>query len=145
MMMMDEPGRINVLADELLSLILEFLTAGSGHSEGRDSIPDYTFPPCSNHKRNGTIAASLWGENSDLDRFRLICRRFMRIATPWKFRRFTLRFSPEGFRRLDELVDMRLAHHTRYFTYMVRPYYRGGGMYLRFLYYLYFKKITPDF
>lgn len=128
-MMMNEPGRINFLADELLSLILSFLIADTEFPDGREIIHDYAFPPY-NNKRNGTNAVASRGERSDLDRYRLVCTRFMRIATPWKFRRFTLRFSAEGFRRLNELVDMQQAHNTRYFTYMVRPYYQGRGMYL---------------
>lgn len=127
MIMMNEPGRISFLADELLSLILSFLIADTEFPDGREIIHDYAFPPY-NSKRNGTNAVASRGERSDLDRYRLVCTRFMRIATPWKFRRFTLRFSAEGFRRLNELVDMQQAHHTRYFTYMVRPYYHGRGM-----------------
>lgn len=124
---MNEPGHINYLADELLSLILSFLITDTDRPEARDVLHDYALPP---YKRNGngTHALARQGERSDLDRYRLVCTRFMRIATPWKFRRFTLRFSAQGFKRLNELVDMQLAHHTRYFTYMVRPYYQGRGM-----------------
>lgn len=130
---MNEPGHINHLADELLSLILSFLATETERPEGRDILHGYALPP---YKRNGTNAVASWGENSDLDRYRLVCTRFMRIATPWKFRRFTLRFSAEGFNRLNELVDMQLAHHTRYFTYMVRPYYQGRGMLNSFFFFL---------
>lgn len=127
-MMMNAPGRINCLPDELLDLTLSFLIADTEFPDGREILQDYAFPPY-NNKRNGTNAVASQGERTDLDRYRLVCKRFMRIATPWKFRRFTLRFSEEGFRRFNELVDMGQAHHTRYFTYMVRPYYQGRGMY----------------
>ncbi|RAO71467.1 uncharacterized protein BHQ10_007479 [Talaromyces amestolkiae] len=100
-MMMSEPGRINYLADELLGLILSFLIADAEFPDGREILQDYAFPPY-NNKRNGTNAVASRGERTDLDRF-----------------------SAEGFRRLNELVDMQQAHHTRYFTYMVRPYYQG--------------------
>ncbi|OKL56518.1 hypothetical protein UA08_08234 [Talaromyces atroroseus] len=119
---MNEPRHITHLADELLSLILSFLLTEPESPDGREILHDYAFPP---YRRNGASAVASRGEKSDLDKYRLVCTRFMRIATPWKFRRFTLRFSAEGFTRLNELVDMQLARHTRYFTYMVRPYYQG--------------------
>lgn len=114
---MAQPRHIYDLADELLSEILSFLLEptpralngkfnGNGHTSGPD-----------NHEH----------EVSDLDRFRLVCKRFMRIGTPYKFSRFTLRFSDHGFRRLDELVDMQLAYYVKTITYMVRPFYQGSG------------------
>lgn len=122
---MDEPCLINKLADELLSLILLFLLAETEEApNGYRSRREYVVPAFK--KRTNDTGFSK-GEKSDLDRYRLVCTRFMRIATPWKFRHFTLRFSRDGFNRVNELVDMRLAGHIRYFTYMVRPSYQGPG------------------
>lgn len=69
----------------------------------------------------------VYGEASDLDRFRLVCTRFMRIGTPPKFSHFNLRFSKDGFRRLDELLEMQLACYVNSVTYLVRPFYKGSG------------------
>ncbi|KAJ5338222.1 hypothetical protein N7452_004950 [Penicillium brevicompactum] len=110
---MDQPRHIQDLADELLSEILYLLD-----------------PPREIYNKfngNGHQAVSLNGEASDLDRFRLVCKRFMRIGTPHKFSRFTLRFSEHGFRRLDELLEMQLACYVKSITYMVRPFYQGSG------------------
>ncbi|CRG90088.1 Alpha N-terminal protein methyltransferase 1 [Talaromyces islandicus] len=96
---MDEPCLINNLADELLSLILLFLVAETEEAlNGYRYRHEYLIPV--------NDAGFPKGEKSDLDRYRLVCTRFMRIATPWKFRHFTL-------------------SHIRYFTYMVRPSYQG--------------------
>lgn len=122
-MTMDRPRLIEDLADELLSDIVSFLVPGTGTSTGRDYYENQ-------HHRSSAkpeSTAFCYGEGTDLDRFRLVCKRFMRIGTPWKFPRFVLRFSNEGFKRLEDLLDMQLACHTRYFTYMVRPFYRGSG------------------
>ncbi|KAJ5788488.1 hypothetical protein N7457_003478 [Penicillium paradoxum] len=113
---MDQPRHIHDLADELLSEILSFLLEPT--------------PRALNGKVNGngqTSRSRGHGETSDLDRFRLVCKRFMRIGTPHRFNRFTLRFSDHGFRRLDELVDMHLACYVKTITYMVRPFYQGSG------------------
>ncbi|EAU34413.1 predicted protein [Aspergillus terreus NIH2624] len=126
---MDRPRQLDDLADELISDILSFLLLSCEH-------PSSDASPISFHQdaavpSNGIIisptTAYAYGERSELDRFRLVCRRFMRIATPRKFPRFVLRFSLDGFQRLEELLHMQLACHVRYFTYMVRPFYQGSG------------------
>ncbi|KAB8239652.1 F-box domain protein [Aspergillus alliaceus] len=119
---MDRPRRIDDLADELISDILSFLLGSEPSSN--DTSP--TNSHGSSYMPNGSPITE-HGEKSDLDRFRLVCKRFMRIATPWKFPRFVLRFSRDGFRRLEDLLDMQLACHVRSFTYMVRPFYQGNG------------------
>ncbi|KAL1966434.1 hypothetical protein VTN77DRAFT_4576 [Rasamsonia byssochlamydoides] len=124
-------------ADELLNHILSFLVAEPDATKIRDHL-HISRPPFSQATTDGDEVFKL-GERSDLDRYRLVCKRFMRIATPWKFRRFVLRFSREGFQRLNELMNMQLAGHTRYFTYMVRPFYRGRG-WERFL-----KELSSDY
>ncbi|PIG81649.1 F-box domain protein [Aspergillus arachidicola] len=116
---MDRPRRIDDLADELISHILSFLLGSEPSSN--DTSPTNSH---GSYVPNGSCAH---GETSDLDRFRLVCARFKRIATPWKFPRFVLRFSRDGFRRLEDLLDMQLACHVRSFTYMVRPFYQGSG------------------
>ncbi|KAB8199442.1 hypothetical protein BDV34DRAFT_218047 [Aspergillus parasiticus] len=115
---MDRPRRIDDLADELISHILSFLLGSEPSSN--DTSPTNSH---GSYVPNGSCAH---GETSDLDRFRLVCARFKRIATPWKFPRFVLRFSRDGFRRLEDLLDMQLACHVRSFTYMVRPFYQGS-------------------
>lgn len=126
---MDRPRQLDDLADELISDILSFLLLSCEH-------PSSDASPISFHQdaavpSNGIIisptTAYAYGERSELDRFRLVCRRFMHIATPRKFPRFVLRFSLDGFQRLEELLHMQLACHVRYFTYMVRPFYQGSG------------------
>lgn len=114
---MAQPRHIYDLADELLSEILSFLLEPAPRAlDGRFNGNGHTSRP-GNHEH----------EVSDLDHFRLVCKRFMRIGTPYKFSRFTLRFSDHGFRRLDELVDMQLAYYVKTITYMVRPFYQGSG------------------
>lgn len=113
---MDQPRHIQDLADELLSEILSFLLeptprALNGRFNGNGHTSRYSEP----------------GELTDLDRFRLVCKRFMRIGTPYRFNRFTLRFSDHGFRRLNELIAMQLACYVKTVTYMVRPLYQGSG------------------
>ncbi|KAB8070154.1 hypothetical protein BDV29DRAFT_194300 [Aspergillus leporis] len=119
---MDKPRRIDDLADELISDILLSLLG----SEPSSSDTSPTNSHGSSYMPNGG-SISVYGERSDLDRFRLVCRRFARIATPWKFPRFVLRFSQDGFQRLQDLLDMQLACHVKHFTYMVRPFYHGSG------------------
>lgn len=119
---MENHRQIQDLADELLDDILSFvLGAGRFSNEATRSGPH----DCTQVKGN---LAHRYGEKSDLDRFRLVCRRFMRISTPRKFSRFILRFSRDGFRRLEDLLNMQLACHVRHLTYMVRPLYQGSGM-----------------
>ncbi|OQE87059.1 hypothetical protein PENNAL_c0020G00111 [Penicillium nalgiovense] len=114
---MAQPRHIYDLADELLSEILSFLLEPAPRApNGRFNGNGHASRPGDQH-----------GEVSDLDQFRLVCKRFMRIGTPYKFNRFTLRFSEHGFRRLDELVDMQLAYYVKTITYMVRPFYQGSG------------------
>ncbi|KAE8357622.1 hypothetical protein BDV27DRAFT_82841 [Aspergillus caelatus] len=115
---MDRPRRIDDLADELISHILSFLLGSEPSSN--DTSPTNSH---GSYVPNGSCAH---GETSDLDRFRLVCTRFKRIATPWKFPRFVLRFSRDGFRRLEDLLEMQLACHVKSFTYMVRPFYQGS-------------------
>lgn len=118
---MDPPRHIHDLADELLSEILTFLLADARTTNGKISENGHYLAV-------GTDATAIgFGEASDLDRFRLVCQRFMRIGTPRKFSRFTLRFSEDGFQRLEELLDMQLACYVRTVTYMVRPFYQGSG------------------
>lgn len=112
------PCHILDLADELLNEVLFSLV-----QDGR-ALHDKSHQNGSNcivHRH-----AEL-GEASDLDRWRLVCKRFMRIGTPRKFERFILRFSEDGFRRLDDLVKMQLACYVKSVTYLVRPFYQGSG------------------
>ncbi|KAF9247590.1 hypothetical protein DTO006G1_3243 [Penicillium roqueforti] len=111
------PCHIYDLADELMSEILSFLLEPGPRALSSRSHGNGHTPGSSDHEYN---------EVSDLDHFRLVCKRFMRIGTPYKFNRFTLRFSDHGFRRLDELVDMQLAYYVKTITYMVRPFYQGS-------------------
>lgn len=122
---MNQSRHILDLADELLSEILSFLLeSGSQFSNGR----------AYGNRHNGAGDSDQFvghGEASDLDRFRLVCKRFMRIGTPRKFSRFILRFSEDGFRRLDDLLRMQLACYVKSVTYLVRPFYQGSGTGLR--------------
>ena len=122
--MMDPPCRITQLADELLNHIVSFLVTWSDGVGSRDAYQMPRRRKLEERVENGNAS---YGERRDLDRFRLVCKKFMRIGTPWKFRRFVLRFSREGFQKLNDLLDMQLAYHTKYLTYIVRPFYRGHG------------------
>lgn len=119
---MDRPRNIDDLADELISEVLSFLLGSEQLLNDNALARDADLAPGPD-----LSAVSVYGEQTELDRFRLVCRRFMRIGTPRKFPRFVLRFSREGFGRLEDLLSMQLACHVRYFTYMVRPFYQGSG------------------
>lgn len=112
------PRHVLDLADELLSEILSFLLQSGrmplngSHLNGNNGIDT---------RHNGPE------DESDLNRWRLVCKRFMRIGTPRRFERFALRCSEEGFRRLDHLLEMQLACYVKSFTYLVRPHYQGSG------------------
>ena len=119
---MDRPRNIDDLADELISEVLSFLLGSEQLLNDSAVARDADLAPGPNFN-----SLSAYGEQTELDRFRLVCRRFTRIGTPRKFPRFVLRFSREGFGRLEDLLSMQLACHVRYFTYMVRPFYQGSG------------------
>ncbi|KAJ5731342.1 uncharacterized protein N7483_005850 [Penicillium malachiteum] len=117
---MDQPRQIHHLADELVNEILAFiLESGPQNPHGKLYING-------NHSQDNRRPIA-YGEASDLDCFRLVCKRFMRIGTPRKFARFNLRFSEDGFRRLGELLEMQRACYVKTVTYLVRPFYQGSG------------------
>ncbi|KAL4986128.1 hypothetical protein BDW68DRAFT_189079 [Aspergillus falconensis] len=109
--MTESPRRIEDLADELISDILFFLVAAEDRSPATSPVNSQALLPRLNGRR-----AHVYGEETELDRFRLVCKRFLRISTPRKFTSFHLRFSRRGFRRLEELMHMQLACHVRHFT-----------------------------
>ncbi|KAL4974859.1 hypothetical protein BDW66DRAFT_167513 [Aspergillus desertorum] len=109
--MTESPRRIEDLADELISDILFFLVPAEDRSPASSPVNSYALLPGLNGRR-----AHVYGEETELDRFRLVCKRFLRIGTPRKFTSFHLRFSRRGFRRLEELMHMQLACHVRHFT-----------------------------
>ncbi|KAJ5734468.1 hypothetical protein N7493_003254 [Penicillium malachiteum] len=118
---MDQPRQIHHLPDELLNGILAFiLESGPRNLNGKFYING-------NHSQDGHYRRPAYGEASDLDCFRLVCKRFMRIGTPRKFARFNLRFSEDGFRRLGELLEMQRACYVKTVTYLVRPFYQGSA------------------
>lgn len=60
----------------------------------------------------------------DIGNFRLSCRRFSDLGIPYQFTRISLRFSSDGFSRLDSICSYdRLARHTRKFSYLVPLFY----------------------
>ncbi|RDW81368.1 F-box domain protein [Aspergillus mulundensis] len=95
---------IEDLADELIIKILFFLVPEESRSSTSSPVNSHVHSP----ELNGR-PAHVQGEKSDLDRFRLVCKRFYRIGTPSKFTSFQLRFSRQGFQRLEELVHRQLA------------------------------------
>ncbi|KAL4899758.1 hypothetical protein BDW74DRAFT_107390 [Aspergillus multicolor] len=113
---------IEDLADELISDILFFLVPEEARSPTSSPVNSHAHSP----QLNGR-PAHIVGEKSDLDRFRLVCKRFYRISTPRKFTSFQLRFSRQGFQKLEELMQRQLACHVKHFTYMVRPFYQKSG------------------
>lgn len=124
---MDRPRQIEDLADELLDEILKFLV---GPDQLRQDTQLTSMPDGHGHghvQGHGYGYGHGYGERQDLDKFRLVNRRFKRLGTPRKFCRFVLRFSRDGFQRLEEFLDMRLACYVRHFTYMVRPFYQRSG------------------
>ncbi|EPS30591.1 hypothetical protein PDE_05543 [Penicillium oxalicum 114-2] len=117
---------IHRLADELLCEILSQLLEKPGHrgsnGNGEGHRPcDHPSAAHSHHQHSRRL-----GEASDLDRFRLVCKRFMRVGTPRTFARFNLRFSKDGFRRLRDLLEMQRACYVRTMTYLARPFYQGS-------------------
>ncbi|KAJ6135270.1 hypothetical protein N7512_000430 [Penicillium capsulatum] len=120
---MDRPRHINDLADELLSEVLSFVVEPGSRALNAKAYLKQPKGPENHHHRH----PAKYGETSDLDRFRLVCHRFMRIGTPRKFLRFNVRFSEDGFRRLGDLLDMQLACYVKTVTYLVRPFYQGSG------------------
>lgn len=112
------PHHILDLADELLNEILAFLVQ-SGRTPPNGS--------CGNGSNGIDMRRNGLADTSDLDHWRLVCKRFMRIGTPRRFERFALRCSEEGFRRLGHLIEMQLACYVKSFTYLVRPHYQGSG------------------
>ncbi|KAI9371967.1 F-box domain protein [Aspergillus egyptiacus] len=120
--MTEKPCRLEDLADELISEILSFLL-------GPEELSNSPSPVSPQEHMAGLNAqpAHVYGEGSELNRFRLVCKRFLRISTPRKFRSFVVRFSRNDFQRLEELLRMQLACHVKSFTYMVRPFYQGSG------------------
>lgn len=117
---MDKTPHIHDLADELLANILSLLVVPE---RSLDEVPG----PDSHTPQTSVNGASRYGEQTDLDRFRLVCKRFMRIGTARQFSHFVLRFSQDGFNRLADFLDTELVHHVKYFTYMVRPFYQGNS------------------
>ncbi|KAL4804276.1 hypothetical protein BDV18DRAFT_29295 [Aspergillus unguis] len=113
---------IEDLADELISDILFFLLPSDNLSATSSPVNFLDLSPGLNGR-----PAHVYGEQTELDRFRLVCKRFLRISTPKKFTRFHLRFSRRGFRRLEELMHWQLACHVKHFTYLVRPFYQESG------------------
>ena len=112
------PRCILDLADELLSAILFFLL--------QTDRTLYDRPPQIGN-RDIDLRGNGSGAASNLDRWRLVCKRFMRIGTPRKFERFIVRCSGDGFRRLADLQKMQLACYVKSVTYLVRPFYQGNG------------------
>ncbi|KAJ5949107.1 hypothetical protein N7454_000691 [Penicillium verhagenii] len=119
---MDLSRCIEDLADELLSEILTILL-----EPGPQALKGKSYTSGSHNNGESQHKLVGYGETSDLDRFRLVCKRFMRIGTPRKFERFNLRFSKDGFRRLGELLIMQRACYVKTVTYLVRPFYKGSG------------------
>ncbi|KAL2861741.1 hypothetical protein BJX68DRAFT_11209 [Aspergillus pseudodeflectus] len=116
-----QPG-IEDLADELILEILNFLL-------GADQLSNVPSPVNLPDRSSGLDdrPPHVRSESTDLDQFRLVCKRFARIGTPRKFTRFNLRFGHRDFQRLGELLHNQLACHVKNFTYMVRPFYQGSG------------------
>ena len=127
-MIMAPKCHIHHLADELLSEILSFVLRPGPHALSSNSSPCDSDREGSHGARLVDIQPIGYGEASDLDRFRLVCKRFMRIGTPRRFARFVLRFSVDGFQRLADLREMQLACYVKTVTYLVRPFYQGSGM-----------------
>ncbi|KAL3485607.1 hypothetical protein BJX62DRAFT_36520 [Aspergillus germanicus] len=116
------PRGIEDLADELILVILKFLPGADPLSNTSSPVnPPDRSPGLDNRPPH------VRSESTELDSFRLVCKRFARISTPEKFARFNLRFGNKGFQRLGELLHMQLACHVKQFTYMVRPFYQGSG------------------
>ncbi|KAF7714445.1 Uncharacterized protein PECH_002203 [Penicillium ucsense] len=122
---MPRPSRIHDLADELVGEILFQVLENHGQRALHGNRAGHRPQDCQSGERD-PVRNRNRGEASDLDRFRLVCKRFMRIGTPQTFAKFTLRFSKDGFRRLHELMDMQRACYVRTVTYLARPFYQGS-------------------
>ncbi|KAL4953647.1 hypothetical protein BDW69DRAFT_152693 [Aspergillus filifer] len=126
--MTKNPLCIEDLPREVIEDILSFLDSKEPHSRTSSPVNPREH---SNGSDGRPIRAA--GERTELDRFRLVCKHFCRISTPRKFDRFDLRFSQEGFHKLEELLHTQLACHVKSFTYMVRYSYQEIGSWSQFL------------
>lgn len=64
----------------------------------------------------------------NISQFRLVCRRFRSLGTPYLFRCVVLRFSQKSFQKLESLAQSpHLARHVRTFVYLM-PYLYSEGM-----------------
>ncbi|KAL4929133.1 F-box domain protein [Aspergillus undulatus] len=120
--------RIEDLADEVIDGIFTCLEGAEPSSN--TSSPVNTLDLSASFNEN---LEHVYGERTEWDRLRLVCKRFCDISTPRKFDHFTLRFGREGFQKLEELLRMQLACHVKTFTYMVRDFYQNSGSWSRFL------------
>ena len=69
----------------------------------------------------------------DIGNFRLACRRFADLGIPHQFTRIATRFSPAGFKRLDNISGSpHLAKHTKKFSYLIPDFYIEGKTSLLF-------------
>ncbi|KAL4946688.1 hypothetical protein BDV06DRAFT_54607 [Aspergillus oleicola] len=126
--MTEIPLRIEDLPGEVIDDILSYL-------DPKEPFSNTSSPVNMHDASTGLNGCSVHnqGERTELDRCRLVCKRFCDISTPRKFDRFTLRFSKEGFQRVEELLRMQLACHVKSFTYMVRSSYQESESWSQFL------------
>ena len=109
---------IQRLSNEILSAILENVDSVSHRCVGVDrreylSVESFRIPN-----------PPLPSQAQDIAHFRLTCQRFSELGIPYQFTKVTLRFSLQGFRRLDEICNHgHLIRHTRKFSYLVPLFY----------------------
>ena len=112
---------IQNLSNELLKDILDHIEADPDRSVSIDrraylSVESFHLP-----------SPPLPLQAQDIGHFRLVCRRFAELGTPYQFTRVATRFSRAGFQRLENICSKpNLARHTKKFSYLIPYFYIEG-------------------
>lgn len=126
---MEEQHSILRLSNELLKEILDYLVSDPDRVvriDDRDSLSTDSFrrpppePPSSQTPQDPC---------TDIDHFRLVCKRFAEVSVASKFSRIVARFSTAAFNRLEELASCpHIAKHARTFTFIIRSFHVDGRL-----------------
>jgi hypothetical protein len=118
---MERPGTsIKDLPDEILLTILAQIEPAPEiiSVENRAWLSVESFRPPPPKDEGGASVAE----------FRCVCRKFSQIGIHHQFKRVVTRFSPAGFRRLQQIsAHPHIANVVQKFSYMVPRFYLRGS------------------